>query len=130
MGPVGLCGIGLWSCAFGVLWACVARAASTTLVLMDETYFTGTASTQVMFGSRTETIVLPFDGTEVADCCSSRPLFRIVLPPVGDRHDEAELFMCRHHMRAGLSGLNAANALIYDEIGTLAWELAIADFTA
>ena len=59
------------------------------------------------------------DAGPLADCCSARPVFLVVLPATGQRPHPAELLLCGHHRRASRAGLNAVHAAVYDLSGAV-----------
>jgi hypothetical protein len=54
-----------------------------------------------------------------ADCCSSRPAVRVVLPPRAARSEKSELFLCGHHHRASSESLRSAGAVSFTATGAL-----------
>jgi hypothetical protein len=54
-----------------------------------------------------------------ADCCSARPLFRVVLPLTAERRKQADLYLCGHHRCSCRASLAAANASIFDAAGRI-----------
>lgn len=53
-----------------------------------------------------------------ADCCIGRALYRVVLPPTGQRTQPAELLLCAHHLRQSRARLLEQGATIYNQYGT------------
>lgn len=56
---------------------------------------------------------------QAADCCSARPLFRVILPVTAERSRPVELFLCGHHRQHCRRGLAAAHASTFDAAGHL-----------
>jgi hypothetical protein len=61
----------------------------------------------------------PLRPAEKACCCPATPLFRVVLPPRGDRPHPTDLLLCGHHFRVSRTALATAGATVYDADGSL-----------
>jgi hypothetical protein len=56
---------------------------------------------------------------EIACCCPSRPVVRVIVPAAADRPHPAELLLCGHHYRASQDALVRVRAAVYDRAGAL-----------
>lgn len=59
----------------------------------------------------------PFDPTESACCCPSRPAVRVVLPRTAERDHVVDLLLCWHHYRRSLTTLAHLHASVFDTSG-------------
>jgi hypothetical protein len=57
---------------------------------------------------------------DIACCCPSRPMARVIMPPTAERAYPVELLLCGHHFRVSQRTLAAAGAVAQNMRGDFA----------